>query len=218
VSYSAPWMSYPETAYDDGLRGELVTAATGDVITVDEAKDRLRRSQDTSIEDAQIEGLIQAAVTYLEEDCRLSLLTQTRRAWYNAIPCDRVFLLDRGPVQTISSVKLYDTADASTTLSSTVYQLDAVSVPARLVERSGQTWSSTTALRLVNSVAIEYVAGYGASGTSVPGPLKQAALLLVGSLWEHREQVIVAQFAGMFLDLPFGYRELTAPYRQWRAA
>jgi hypothetical protein len=170
------------TAYGDGLRGELVTAATGDVITVDEAKDRLRRSQDTSIEDAQIEGLIQAAVTYLEEDCRLSLLTQTRRIWYNAIPCDRVFLLDRGPVQTVSSVKL-----------------------------------SVTALRLVNAVAVEYVAGYGAASTSVPGPLKQAALLLVGSLWEHREQVIVAQFAGQFLELPFGYKELTAPYRQWRA-
>jgi uncharacterized phiE125 gp8 family phage protein len=213
VSYSAPYLA---TAYDDGLRGELVTAATGAVISIDEAKDRLRRSTDSSLEDGQIENLIAAAVAYLEEDVRISLLTQTRRIWYDGIPCDGKFLLDRGPVASVSSVKLYDTDDAATTLSSTVYQLDAVSQPARLVERSGQSWNSSTSLRAVNAVAIEYVAGYGAAATSVPHPLKQAALLLAGSLWEHREQVIVAQFAGQFLELPFGYKELTAPYRQCR--
>jgi uncharacterized phiE125 gp8 family phage protein len=214
VTYYTPYLA---TAYDDGLRGELVTAATGDVIRVDEAKDRLRRTGDTTVEDAQIEGLIKAAVAYLEDDVRISLLTQTRRIWYDAIPCDGVFLIDRGPVASITSVKTYDTADAATTLSASVYQLDAVSQPARLVARSGQSWNSSTGLRAVNAVAIEYAAGYGTSGTSVPWPLKQAALLLVGSLWEHREQVIVAQFAGQFLDLPFGYKELTAQYRLCRA-
>jgi uncharacterized phiE125 gp8 family phage protein len=215
VSYSAPYLA---TAYDDGLRGELVTAATGAVISIDEAKDRLRRSTDTSIEDGQIENLIAAAVAYLEEDVRISLLTQTRRIWYDAIPCDGKFLLDRGPVASVSSVKLYDTSDVATTLSSTVYQLDAVSQPARLVERSGQSWNSSTSLRSMNAVAIEYVAGYGSTGLSVPSPLKQAVLLLAGSLFEHREQVIVAQFAGQFLELPFGYKELTGPYRLCRAA
>jgi uncharacterized phiE125 gp8 family phage protein len=213
--YTAPYIA---TAYDDGLRGELVTAATGDVISLDEAKDRLRRSSDSSLEDAQIENLIDAAVAYLEEDVRISLLTQTRRIWYDGIPCDGKFLLDRGPVASITSVKLYDTADAATTLSSTVYQLDAVSQPARLVARSGQSWNTSAALRAVNAVAIEYVAGFGAAGSSVPSPLKQAVLLLAGSLFEHREQVIVAQFAGQFLELPFGYKELTGPYRLWRAA
>jgi uncharacterized phiE125 gp8 family phage protein len=213
VTYSAPYLA---TAYDDGLRGELVTAATGVPVSLDEAKDRLRRSTDSSLEDGQIENLLAAAVTYLEEDVRISLLTQTRRIWYDAIPCDGKFLLDRGPVASVSSVKLYDTSDVATTLSSTVYQLDAVSQPARLVERSGQSWNSSTSLRSMNAVAIEYVAGYGSTGLSVPSPLKQAVLLLAGSLFEHREQVIVAQFAGQFLELPFGYKELTAPYRQCR--
>jgi uncharacterized phiE125 gp8 family phage protein len=215
VTYYAPYLA---TAYDDGLRGELVTAATGEVISLDEAKDRLRRSTDSSLEDGQIENLLAAAVTYLEEDVRVSLLTQTRRIWYDGIPCDGTFLLDRGPVASITSVKLYDTADAATTLSSTIYQLDAVSQPARLVARSGQSWNSSTSLRSVNAVAIEYVAGFGSSGSSVPSPLKQAVLLLAGSLFEHREQVIVAQFAGQFLELPFGYKELTGPYRLCRAA
>jgi uncharacterized phiE125 gp8 family phage protein len=215
VTYYAPYLA---TAYDDGLRGELVTAATGEVISLDEAKDRLRRTSDTAVEDGQIEALIDAAVAYLEEDVRISLLTQTRRIWYDGIPCDGTFLLDRGPVASITSVKLYDTADAATTLSSTVYQLDAVSQPARLVARSGQSWNSSTSLRSVNAVAIEYVAGFGSSGSSVPSPLKQAVLLLAGSLFEHREQVIVAQFAGQFLELPFGYKELTGPYRLCRAA
>jgi uncharacterized phiE125 gp8 family phage protein len=215
VTYYAPYLA---TAYDDGLRGELVTAATGEVISLDEAKDRLRRTSDTAVEDGQIEALIDAAVAYLEEDVRISLLTQTRRIWYDGIPCDGTFLLDRGPVASITSVKLYDTADAATTLSSTIYQLDAVSQPARLVARSGQSWNSSTSLRSVNAVAIEYVAGFGSSGSSVPSPLKQAVLLLAGSLFEHREQVIVAQFAGQFLELPFGYKELTGPYRLCRAA
>jgi uncharacterized phiE125 gp8 family phage protein len=214
VSYFQPTA---ETAYDLGLRGELVTAATGEVIRVDEAKDRLRRTGDTTLEDAQIEGLINAAVAYLEDDVRISLLTQTRRVWYDAIPCNGTFLIDRGPVASITSVKTYDTSDVATTLSSTVYQLDAVSLPARLVARSGQTWNPSTSMRAVNAVAIEYVAGYGSTGTSVPWPLRQAALLLVGTLFEHREQVIVSQFAGQFIELPFGYKELTAQYRLWLA-
>jgi hypothetical protein len=29
--------------------------------------------------------------------------------------------------------------------------------------------------------------------------------------------VIVSQFAGQFIELPFGYKELTAQYRLWLA-
>jgi hypothetical protein len=34
-------------------------------------------------------------------------------------------------------------------------------------------------------------------------------------MFEHREQVIVSQFAGQFMELPYGYKQLIAPYKLW---
>jgi uncharacterized phiE125 gp8 family phage protein len=191
-------------------RSELVTASTVDVITLDEAKAHLRRGSLTD-EDGAIEATVRAAVDYVKADTGRALTTETWRTWFDVVPCGGVLLLERGRVQAVTAITAYDPDDASSTVATSVYQVDAVSEPARVVLKSGQSWP--TDLREVNALSVQYTAGYGATALTVPGPLKQAVLLVLGAMWEHREQVIVAQFAGQFLALPFGYDQLVAPYR-----
>jgi len=52
----------------------------------------------------------------------------------------------------------------------------------------GESWPSTT-LRPHNGVCVTFIAGYGATASSVPLKVKQAMLLLIGHLYEHREAV-----------------------------
>lgn len=191
-------------------RSERTTAPTVAFLTLDDAKRHLRRTE-TIDDDEVIEALIVAAIDYVEADTQRAFITQAWRTWFDSVPCGGTLLLERGKAIAVSAVTAYDTADAATTVATSVYQVDTVSDPARVSLKSGQSWPSD--LRAVNAISVTYTAGYGAAASAVPGPVKQAALLVLGAMYEHREQVIVAQFAGQFLALPFGYDQLIAPYR-----
>jgi uncharacterized phiE125 gp8 family phage protein len=194
-----------------GVRSVITTAPTVEPVTLDEAKDHLRRSD--GVDDAMIESLIPAARMKLERDISRALITQTRDIYYDDLPCHNgALLLPFGNLQTVTSVKTYTTANVESTFSSGSYLVDTASEPARIVLHESEAWP--TDLRRANSVIVRAVVGYGVA-SAVPYPLKQAMLLLIGAMYEHREQVIVAQFAGQFLLVPFGYDQLIAPYRLW---
>ncbi len=67
---------------------------------------------------------------------------------------------------------------------------------------TGASWPGTT-LRKINGVAVRFVAGYGAAGSSVPQMLRQVILFLVGHFYENRE----ATSQGIY-KLPFGVDDL----------
>ena len=164
------------------------TAPTGEPITLAEAKAHL--NVDTDDDNTYITTLIKVA--------RLQFETDTGRAFVN-----RTYYLDlddfpRGdlelpmpPLSTVSSVKYYSTAGATSTVSSSVYGADTVATPGRLVLQSTKTWPSAN-LRPYNGVRVEYVAGYGAStSASIPVLAKQGMLLLIGDMYKDRETAVV---------------------------
>ena len=205
------------TSEFDALRNArtvVSTAPATEPVTVTEAKSHLRQL-DNVMSDAYITALIIAAREKVEEDTGRALVTQTLDVYYDALPCSSALLLPKGKLQSVTSLKYYDTANVEATFSSASYLVDTSSEPARIVLNDGYDWPSTT-LRAANAVIVRGVFGYGAAA-AVPQALKQAILLLVGSMFEHREQVIVSQFAGQFLMVPFGYDQLIAPYRLWIA-
>jgi uncharacterized phiE125 gp8 family phage protein len=194
-----------------GVRSVITTAPTVEPVTLDEAKYHLRRSD--SVDDSVIEALIPAARMKLEQDTARALITQTRDIYYDEFPCSSgPLLLPLGSLQSVTTVKTYDTANVESTFTSSKYLVDTASEPARIVLNDSEAWP--TDLRAANAVIVRAVVGYGAAA-AVPQPLKQAMLLLIGAMYEHREQIIVAQFAGQFLLVPFGYDQLIAPYRLW---
>src|SRR5210317_422477 len=154
-------------------------------VTLAYAKNHLR--VDISDDDTLIGNLITAAREYIERYCARSIVQHTYRAdlanFYD------VMELPLGPVQSISSIKYYDTASPSVlqTLDSSVYSLlrDCV------YRNEGKSWESVA--DRPDAVQITYTTGYSDLASpedtvaNVPQAVSVALLLVVGDYYENRE-------------------------------
>jgi uncharacterized phiE125 gp8 family phage protein len=149
-------------------RRELVTPPTGAVLSLGDLRTRLR--QKLTDDDAELQTLEEEAQHWAERYMGRSILRQTWREWFDG-PFRGAVLLLREQAASIVSLKVYDPADAETTVAPTVYFADLVSEPSRLVLRESQTWPID--LREVNSIAVQYTAGWETALT-VPSVIKAA--------------------------------------------
>lgn len=99
------------------------------------------------------------------------------------------------PLQSVTSVTTYNSANTSAVFSSASYSLDTIG--GRIYLNEGYTWPSD--LRDQNAVEIVYVAGYGSG--SVPAPIEEAIRRYVTQLYDGCE--------GMTDEV----KRLLAPYR-----
>jgi uncharacterized phiE125 gp8 family phage protein len=104
------------------------------------------------------------------------------------------------------SVKYYDTDGVEQTLDVAEYYEDAKSKPARIVPVS--SWPATK--DRPNAVTITIEAGYGATADKVPQVIKQALLLMVGDMYENREETVVGTIVS---TLPLTADRLLRPFR-----
>jgi uncharacterized phiE125 gp8 family phage protein len=90
----------------------------------------------------------------------------------------------------------------------TSYLLDGFGAPPRLV------WHGASAMplpgRVANGIEIGLEAGYGATATDVPEPLRQALLLLVAHWYDYRNPV---EIGATDIEVPHMISALLAPYR-----
>lgn len=161
----------------------LVTAPAIEPVTVAEARAHLRI--DGNDHDDVIARLIRAARRRAEAATRRALVTQTWDLTLDDFPCWAIEM-PRPPLVSVTHIKYYDTTGAQQTLSAALYLVDSKSEPARITPAYGQSWPMTR--DQVNAVEVRFVAGYGAD-TAVPDDIKAAILLMVGHLFEHREEV-----------------------------
>ena len=187
---------------------KLITAPAAEPVSTSEAKAHLR--VDTTADDTYIGTLITVARQNVESHLRRSLITQTWEVVLDAFPAG-VIRLPKPPLASVTSIKYTDDEGNESTYSSDNYVVDSDTEPGRVVLKSGQTWPAVT-LAAANGVRVRYVAGYGAAGSNVPQAIRQAILLVIGSLYENREDVLVAQGVSIGV-LPFGVVALLAPYR-----
>ena len=187
---------------------KLITAPATEPVSASEAKSHLR--VDTTADDTYIGTLITVARQNVESHLRRSLINQTWEVVLDAFPAG-VIRLPKPPLASVTSIKYTDDEGNESTYSSANYVVDTDTEPGRVVLKSGQTWPAVT-LAAANGVRVRYVAGYGAAGSNVPQAIRQAILLVIGSLYENREDVLVAQGVSIGV-LPFGVVALLAPYR-----
>jgi len=180
---------------------KLITAPAHEPVTLAEVKDHLR--VDTTDEDALISALIIAARQWAEEYTGRQFMAATWDWMLDVIPDG--FSVPLPPLQSVTSIKYLDTDGAEQTLVSTAYRVDAISEPGRIALAYGQTWPSIYSV--INAVTVRFVAGY----TTVPEPIRQAVLIMVGELYEQRQDSASYQVNAV----PFGVRALLAPYKVW---
>lgn len=209
----------------------LATPPATEPITTAEAKSHLR--VDISDDDALIGGLITAARETAENILSRALITQTWQLVLDSFPGgSRVlsrfpsnttvqpytamspwylsggFKLPFPPLQSVSSITYVDQDGNSNTVPSADYVVDTAHEPGRVFLKYGASWPSV-ALQPAAGVTIEYVAGYG-DASDVPQAIKQAMLLIIGDLYEHREAVVVGTTAK---EIPLGAMALLWNYR-----
>lgn len=161
---------------------KLITAPSTYPVTLAEAK--LHCRVDIADDDTLITALITAATEMAEQKTGRAIMTQTLELTLDAFP--DAFELTRVPVQSVTSVKYYDTTGAQQTLSNTLYALDAADDFgfAHISPVYAGVWPDTR--DQINAVAVRYVAGY-ADAASVPQSIKNWILLMVSTMYENRE-------------------------------
>jgi len=161
---------------------ETVTAPTVEPITLADAKLHLR--VDGTTEDAYITALITAARQAADHEAQRSFAARTLRL--RALSFDRLEL-SRGPVNAITHVRYIDPAGVQQTVPAQSYYLDRSGLVPVVRLAVGASWP-TTASR-ADVVEVQYTAGTWnvAAGVDTPRSALQYMLLLIGSMYEHRE-------------------------------
>ena len=209
---------------------KLITPPTSEPVSLQEAKTHLR--VDYSDQDIEISSLISAARSYCEQFQHRAYVSQQWQLVLDSFPDGRPpsslyalyshapvsyrdfkdhIIIPLAPVISIDSVKYYLTDNTEMTMTpSTQYFVDNVSEPGRICLPYMVPWPMTV-LRPENGVIINFTAGYSPV-TACPflPQLKAAILLMIGHLYEHREEVTSG---AMLSNIPTGVEALLWPNR-----
>lgn len=184
------------------IKESIVTVEpTSEPVSVVDARSFLKI--DGTDDDTLISSIVQTSREWVEQKTGRSLITQTRVLNLDYFPCGDTIELPNGKVQSITTIKYYDNNDAQQTLSASDYWTDLSSKSARIKIKN--YWPATN--KRLNAVEITYVSGYGTSD-DVPRPLCSAIMLLIGHLYEHREENSSVRLD----EIPFGVDRLVEPY------
>ena len=161
---------------------KLITAATTYPVTLADAK--LHCKVDDAADDALITAMITSAAELAEQQLGRALMTQTWELTLDSFP--DAFELTRVPVQSVTSVKYYDTTGTLQTLASNLYSVDTADGDgfAYIAPAYNTSWPDTR--EQINAVVVRFVAGY-TDAASVPEPIKTWIKLMIGTMYENRE-------------------------------
>lgn len=173
---------------------KLVAPPEVEPITLEEAKAHLRLDGDA--DDAYVSALITAARERVELFLRRALTTQSFEYTLDGFPASSVIDLPRPPVQSVESIQYTDTAGNVQTLAPEDYMVDASSGEiGRVALAWNRFWPITRCS--INSVVIQFTAGYGDAAEDVPQAIRQGILIEISNLYENREDAVVGQNVSM---------------------
>ena len=189
---------------------QRITPPAAEPISLTEAKAHLR--VDTTADDALISMLIESARENAEHLTGSAFITQTWERVLHTFPAGPI-KLGRPPVATVTSLKYLDADGTEQTYSSAAYTLDAVNGPGYVYPSVASPNWPDTQVGAVNAVRVRFTCGYGAAGSAVPAAVRGWILLRIGTLYEHRQEVL----AGVSLaELPSPYTDrLLDAVRSW---
>lgn len=183
------------------------TDAVIEPATAAEAKLHCGIASSVTTYDAMITRHIKASRMQIEDYLGAGLITQTW-TYQQARFTDVIRLPMAAPLQSVTAVQYYDTAGSLQTLATTVYTVDTVSEPGRILLAPDQSWPAIQ--DRPDGILITYVVGVTAAA-AVRADIVDALMLLVGHRHEHREAASDARM----VDLPQGVESILAPLRTW---
>jgi uncharacterized phiE125 gp8 family phage protein len=189
---------------------KIITAPITEPVSLAEAKLHLRVTTDT--DNTLITSLISSARQHCENITCRALASATFELVMDTFP--EKIVLPMSPVESVTSIKYTDSDGIETTLAATEYIL-YTSEPAVVIPDYDVSWPSFTEYPL-GAVKVRYVAGYRAASTDaslhIPEAIKQAILLIISTLYENRENIVIGQ---TIANIPMGAEALLQPFRIW---
>lgn len=159
----------------------IITAPNSEPITLAEAKTNLRVYN--SLENTLIEGLITAARKVVEDYSWRPIMTQTIDVLFDKNDVTEILLINKQPIQSITSVKYIDANGIEQTLApNTDYVTDLLSQVGRVKLNTIPPMKDT-----LSALKIRVVCGY-ANAAAVPKSYIAAMHLIIAHLYENRQQ------------------------------
>lgn len=191
---------------------KLITAPASLAVTLTEAKAHLRVT--SSDQDTIITAQTNAAIGKAESFMGRALIDQTWDLYLDAFPTEAPLTIQipKPPLIEVQSIKYDDAAGVEQTISAASYIVDTASQPGKVSLALNASWP--IARNTINSVRIRFRAGYLDNSSppiaAVPFDIKAGVLLILGGLFEYREEQIVGDTAA---ELPMGSENLLRPHR-----
>ncbi len=170
-------------------------------LTRAEVKTFLRVDHDA--DDSLIDALISVARDACETATGRSLITRgyslyldcwpgtTTLPWWDGVEegADVLFggnalFLPRPPLLSVARIRVYNADNSYADMPTANYTVDAVTSPGRIVLADGVL--PPVSGRVANGIEVQFTAGYGASGDTVPPMLRQGMKQLIAHLYANR--------------------------------
>jgi uncharacterized phiE125 gp8 family phage protein len=214
---------------NSGWTVKVVTPAPVEPVDLETVKQHARI--DTTADDDFIETIIiPTARDRAQQYLRRSLIDTIVDITWDGFPwyrIDQAFFVPWAPIKSIISISYRDSYDAVTVLDSSMYRLENVNEPARIVPAYGELWPNTSGG--IGAVTVRALVGYPhvagnthPPGSPVPTPaqyranippsIKHAILMDCGHLYNNREAVMEIQ-GGSLITTPLGWESLLDQYR-----
>lgn len=191
------------------MEAVLTTAPTVEPLTLGEVQSHLKVSGEATY----LTSLVKTSRMMVERYLNRSLIVQTWTAYYKRWGCE--LCLPYPPVIAVNSVKYYDLNGALQTLSPSNYWVNDKRQPGQ-VEYVYDFTPPELQYGRPNVIAVEFTAGYLASGTdaekqaAVPEPIKHGMKILLTDMYENRGQYVIGNNAnklpGFVVDLIHSYK------------
>lgn len=202
----------------------LVTAATLEPVTVEEARSQCRLTD--SSEDGLLAGYLLTARHLAEARTGRVFATESWAETYdydwpcgtNCVPVSQPYcgpylprriMLPRAPVQSVTSVTYSDTTGTTQTLNPNQYRVGKHQLIAVIDPEFGVAWPAVR--YQIDTITVTYVAGYS-TPSAIPETVRQAILLLVAHYYRNREATVESLSRLSVTELPIGVDALLAPH------
>jgi uncharacterized phiE125 gp8 family phage protein len=191
------------------MKFKVITPIATEPVTLADARLHLRIDAGDTSEDDLITALTITAREVAEHYTGRALAPQTLEAALDAFPsCRGEIELPMPPVTAITSIKYTDQGGIEQTMDASLYSLSTYGDSRRVAPVYGQEWPLTQCIG--DAVRVRFTTGY----TALPKAVKAAMLLLIGHLYENRQE-IVTDARAVAVQMPMGAAALLDTVKVW---
>ena len=159
---------------------------------------------DHAFDDAVISAYLSAAMAYAQHYTGVAIGQQEVEVALDGFPSGAISL-PLAPASSVVSIVYVDEAAADQTLPNTAYALDNYGISHWVLAAAGSEWPAT--YEAANVVRVRYMAGASVLDAAV----KAALMLLVGHLYENRQEAAEKKLS----SVPLGVNALLDTVKVW---